>query len=86
MGESIRGPSACLIWRCQAEVKESFYRAFTGESGKKLLSHPLLVHAFLLESIVVYAYDYLKNFSESMYQWVGDHYVMRVFSPFEIVV
>lgn len=71
-GDSIHGPSAFLIWRCQAEAKESFNCAFTGESGKKLLSHPMLVHTFLLERFVIYAYDYLEHFSGSMYLWVGD--------------
>lgn len=86
VGDSVRGPSACLIWRCQAEAKESFYRAFTGEGGKKLLSHPMLVHAFFLESIVVHAYDFLKHFSGLMYQWVGDHYIMGCSPPIESIV
>ena len=85
-GDSIRGPSACLIWRCQAEAKESFYRAFTGESGKKLLSHPMHVHAFLLERFVIYAYDYLEHFSGSMYLWVGNHFIMGCSRPPENVV
>lgn len=85
VNDSIRGPSACLIWRCQAEAKESFYRAFTGEGGKKLLSHPMLVHAFFLERIVVYAYDYLEHFSGSMYHWVSIQYIV-IYSPLKNAV
>lgn len=43
----------------------------------------MLVHAFLLECIVVHAYDFLESFSGSMYQWVGDHYITGGSPPIE---
>ena len=59
-----------LIWRCPAQLKQKFYSTFQDSEGRKLQRHPMLIHAFLMEHIIVHTYDFLQKFSEPLYAWV----------------
>ncbi|KAF2493174.1 hypothetical protein BU16DRAFT_540895 [Lophium mytilinum] len=63
------GDFTYMIWRCPLYIKEMFRETFIGPDGSNLLYHPMLVHAFLAENIVVHAYDFLKYFAEPLYSW-----------------
>ncbi|KAK9791968.1 hypothetical protein SCARD494_07375 [Seiridium cardinale] len=60
-----------MVWRCPQDVKQSFFSTFSGEAGSKLLDHPMGVHAFMTEKIVLHTHDFLAYFSNPLYQWEG---------------
>lgn len=63
------GDATFLIMRCPPHIKEKFYDAFSGEAGLSLRQHPMLLHAFLAEHLVIHAYDFLQFFSDPLYSW-----------------
>ena len=66
---SATGNATFLILRCPPHIKEKFYDAFRGTAGLSLRQHPMLLHAFLAEHLVVHAYDFLQFFSDPLYTW-----------------
>lgn len=60
-----------LVWRCPAQLKQKFYSTFQGCKARELQRHPLLLHAFFMEHVIVHTYDFLQKFSEPLYAWVG---------------
>ncbi|KAI1851529.1 hypothetical protein JX265_012389 [Neoarthrinium moseri] len=63
------GTATYMIWRCPRATKQAFFSTFSGESGLKLLEHPMAVHAFFTEKIVMHTHDFLAYFSNPLYQW-----------------
>lgn len=66
-----RGTATFLILRCPLHIRQKFYDAFTGPAGLSLRRHPMLLHAFLAEHLVMHAYDFLQFFSDPLYAWEG---------------
>ena len=66
---STNGDATFLILRCPPSIKEKFYDAFLGPSGLSLRQHPMLMHAFLAEHLVLHAYDFLNYFAQPLYIW-----------------
>ncbi|KAI1335996.1 hypothetical protein F5Y15DRAFT_427552 [Xylariaceae sp. FL0016] len=63
------GTTTYMIWRCPRKAKQAFLSTFIGESGLRLLDHPMAVHAFFTEKIVLHTHDFLAYFSNPLYQW-----------------
>lgn len=61
--------AAYMIWRCPLRVKRAFFSTFSGGNGLRLLDHPMAVHAFMVEKIVLYTHDYLARLSGPLYEW-----------------
>jgi hypothetical protein len=66
---SISGDATFVILRCPPSIKQKFYDAFEGKSGLSLRQHPMLLHAFLAEHLVIHSYDFLEFFSHPLYDW-----------------
>lgn len=66
---SVNGDATFLILRCPLNIKERLYDAFLGEAGLSLRQHPMLLHAFLAEHLVIHAYDFLQFFADPLYTW-----------------
>ncbi|KAI0173506.1 hypothetical protein GGR52DRAFT_388866 [Hypoxylon sp. FL1284] len=58
-----------MIWRCPLDIKRTFFSTFSGENGLKLLYHPMIVHAFMIEKIGIHTYDYLARIADPLYKW-----------------
>ena len=65
---STSGDATFVILRCPLYIKQRFYDAFEGKAGLILHQHPMLLHAFLAEHLVMHSYDFLKFFSDSLYK------------------
>lgn len=65
------GDQTCLIWRCPRKMKEAFFSNFEGEDGLGLQQHPMILHAFFLESILAHTYFFLDEFAQPLYGQVG---------------
>jgi hypothetical protein len=50
---STNGDATFLILRCPSHIKAKLYDAFAGPAGTSLLNHPMLLHAFLAEQLVL---------------------------------
>ena len=63
------GDATFVILRCPPYIKQRFYDAFKGKAGLSLHQHPMLLHAFLAEHLVMHSYDFLEIFSDPLYKW-----------------
>ncbi|KAI0127232.1 hypothetical protein BJ170DRAFT_366212 [Xylariales sp. AK1849] len=61
--------STYMIWRCPLVVKQALFRTFSGQLGSKLMEHPMAIHAFIMEKIVLQTQDFLAYFSQPLYRW-----------------
>ncbi|KAK8127823.1 hypothetical protein PG984_008931 [Apiospora sp. TS-2023a] len=56
-----------LILRCPHDIKQAFTNTFLGEPGLKLLEHPMSVHAFVMDKIILSTWDFLSHMSGPLY-------------------
>lgn len=60
-----------IILRCPRDIKQAFTNTFLGEPGLKLLEHPMLVHAFLMDKTILATWDFLSQMSGPLYNLVS---------------
>ncbi|KAK7958539.1 hypothetical protein PG988_013387 [Apiospora saccharicola] len=68
-GEAGQGGASItyLILRCPHDIKQAFTHTFLAEPGLKLLEHPMSVHAFVMDKIVLATWDFLSHMSGPLY-------------------
>lgn len=59
-----------MILRCPREIKQALANTFLGEPGLKLLEHPMSVHAFVMDKIILLSWDFIAHCSGPLYNWV----------------
>lgn len=60
-----------MILRCPRDIKQAFTNTFLGEPGLKLLEHPMSVHAFVMDKIILSTWDFLSHMSGPLYNLVS---------------
>ncbi|KAK7968060.1 uncharacterized protein PG986_002337 [Apiospora aurea] len=56
-----------MILRCSRDVKEALVSTFSGEPGLKLLEHPMTVHAFVMDKVILATWDFLSHMPSPLY-------------------
>ncbi|KAK8026217.1 hypothetical protein PG990_004040 [Apiospora arundinis] len=58
-----------MILRCPRDIKQALASTFLGEPGLKLLEHPMSVHAFVMDKIILFSWDFIAHCSGPLYNW-----------------
>ncbi|KAK8034054.1 hypothetical protein PG993_009049 [Apiospora rasikravindrae] len=60
-----------LILRCPRNVKQALVSTFSGKPGLKLLEHPMSIHAFIMDKVILATWDFLSHLSAPLYNLVS---------------
>ncbi len=75
----IQNKACAMVLRSPEKIKQEFFAHFQEPSQAAYLTrHPMLLHAIMMEDMIIETYDFLFEFSKQIYALVGNFISKKV--------